>query len=178
MDTLDMFDDVDRLRDLRIGIEKVMFKYFDKYSSLPNVHEKSVASQTKLRSKSHPLEAFTETPSNKSQTTAKPVTSPTKHDFVVRVTDISSVYLSKDVEATRAMCVLMDNHTVVNRTSVMAVLQRVANSEISTEISAEYYTGELYSPPKPSKVEVHLPLIIGVSIGKYVSFNTRGGGAV
>lgn len=168
MDTMDMFNDVDSLRDLRIGIEDIMFKYFDKYSLLPD--DSSVSSQVKQNTKSmaSPLEALKDTTVNQSLSTPKPTVSPTGHDFVVRIISIGPVLVSKNVEATRALCVLLDNDTLINSSSVMMVLKHVPNSEISTEIAAMYYTGQLYIPLKPSKVQVHLPWIIGVSIGEWV----------
>lgn len=69
-------------------------------------------------------------------------------------------------DATRVVCVLLDNFTVVDGHYVDEVLSRVPSGMITSELQVDYYTGKLYKKKTGSKVEMHLPLIIGASVGE------------
>lgn len=170
MESMEFFNDIDRIRDLKIGIEKIMSTYYDWYKS--NVNATSVSSQVKEDKENSPAYDFNEMSSSHSKNGTK--ASSSNHDFVVRMLDLKAVYLTKTSQGTQASCIVMDGRTVINATDVMSVLRLVPDYMISDAIAAKYYTGELYVPPKTSSLPIHLPLIIGVTVGKYLGKNREG----
>ena len=91
-----------------------------------------------------------------------------KHVFMVRLLeDEMQPVVKEDLgDATRVVCVLLDNFTVVDGHYVDEVLSRVPRGMIASELQVDYYTGKLYKKKPGSKVQMHLPLIIGVSVGE------------
>lgn len=159
MEAMELFNDIDRIRALKVGVEGIMFTYFDQVMT----SNSSLGSQIKE-------EDVNESPSlnfnhmdNSFQNNSK---QSHKHDFVVRVISMTSVMITDKLLGTQLSCLVMDRRTVLNATDVMAVLTFLPSYKISNAIAARYYTGELYSPPKESSLPMHLPLIIGVFVGK------------
>jgi len=90
----------------------------------------------------------------------------TKHVFMVRLLELQTVVKEDMGNATRVVCVLLDNFTLVDGHYVDEVLSRVPSGDISSYLAVEYYPGKLYKPG--SSMEMHLPLIIGVSVGFFL----------
>ena len=88
-----------------------------------------------------------------------------KHVFMVRLLEMHAVLTEDEEKATRVVCVLIDNFTVVDGHYVDEVLSRVSVWNISSELKVEYYPGKLYK--KVSTMKMHLPLIIGASVGEW-----------
>lgn len=88
---------------------------------------------------------------------------------MVRWLDMHRVVKEDRDEATRIVCVLLDNFTVVDGHYVDEVLSRVSSWSVSEELKVDYYTGKLYKKKTVSKMDMHLPLIIGVSVGEWLS---------
>lgn len=70
-------------------------------------------------------------------------------------------------EATRVVCVLIDNFTVVDGHFVDEVLSRVPDWSISSTLKVEYYSGKLHKSHTGSPLKMHQPLIIGVCVGEW-----------
>ena len=96
------------------------------------------------------------------------------HAFMVRLLELQPVMLEDKETATRVVCVLLDNFTVVDAHYVDEVLSRVSSADISSYLEVQYYTGKLYKKKTGSSIQMHLPLIIGVSVGEYI-WRGRGG---
>lgn len=93
-----------------------------------------------------------------------------KHYFIVRLLGMRSVEKEDRQEATRVVCVLIDNFTVVDGHFVDEVLSRVPGWKISSTLKVEYYSGKLYKSHTDSPMKMHLPLIIGVSLGEWIVY--------
>lgn len=91
-----------------------------------------------------------------------------KHNFMVRLLEMRLVTKEDREEATRVVCVLIDNFTVVDRHFVDEVLSRVSDWNISSTLKVEYYTGKLYKSRTDSTMKMHQPLIIGVCVGEWI----------
>ncbi|KXJ23721.1 uncharacterized protein LOC110249945 [Exaiptasia diaphana] len=161
MESLEIFNDIDRKRDFKLGIEQIMFTYYDLFKSSDN--NNSVASQVKEedtdRSPSFNLNEMDR--SNNNNNTKQT----SHHNFVARILEAKSVFITEKLQGTQLSCVVLDGRTVINASDVTAVFELVPSYKISNAIAARYYTGELYSPPKTSSLPIHLPLIIGASVG-------------
>lgn len=90
-----------------------------------------------------------------------------KHYFIVRLLEMHSVTKEDLQEATRVVCVLIDNFTVVDGHFVDEVLSRVPDWNISSTLKVEYYSGKLHKSHTDSPLKMHQPLIIGVCVGEW-----------
>lgn len=166
-DSIDDLSLLVRKRDIKRGLEQLMELYYDTEPTTPSDEEGSVT-QARL-SVLDGDNGTTADPDNPSvsedgdQGTSQTVT---KHVFMVRLLELQSVVKEDMGNATRVVCVLLDNFTMVDGHYVDEVLSRVPSGDISSYLAVEYYPGKLYKPG--SSMEMHLPLIIGVSVGEYV----------
>lgn len=148
MDNMEFFNDVDRIRDLKTGVEGIMFAYYDLFMN----NKTQLVKRDTTPTAAFNLDQIRSNHSNR--------------DFVVRMLDMKSVYITQSLQGTQVSCVVLDGQTVLNATDVKGVLSLVPDYKISDAIAAQYYTGGLYVHPKTSSLPIHLPLIIGVSVGK------------
>ena len=172
-DSIDDLSLLVRKRDIKRGLEKLMELYFDAEPSSQSDDEVSVT-QARLNM----LDGDNETTPNADSPLDDSFTpasddgdqgiSPagTRHVFMVRLLELQTVVKKDKGNATRVVCVLLDNFTVVDGHYVDEVLSRVPGGDISSYLAVEYYPGKLYKPG--SSIEMHLPLIIGVSVGEFV----------
>ena len=72
-----------------------------------------------------------------------------KHVFMVRLLeDEMQPVVKEDLgDATRVVCVLLDNFTVVDGHYVDEVLSRVPSGMIASELQVDYYSGPGGAPP-------------------------------
>ena len=178
-DSIDDLSLLVRKRDIKRGLEKLMELYFDAEPPSQSDDEGSVTqARLSLLDGDNGTSANTDNPSDDSSTSAgndgdqEMAATGTKHVFMVRLLELQTVVKEDMGNATRVVCVLLDNFTVVDGHYVDEVLSRVPSQDISSYLEVEYYSGKLYKPG--SSMEMHLPLIIGVSVGEYVRL-VRGG---
>lgn len=178
-DSIDDLSLLVRKRDIKRGLEKLMELYYDAEPSSQSDDEGSVTqARLSMLDGDNGTSANTDNPSDDSSTPASKdgdqelAPAETKHVFMVRLLELQAVVKEDMGNATRVVCVLLDNFTVVDGHYVDEVLARIPSQDISSYLAVEYYPGKLYKPG--SSIEMHLPLIIGVSVGKYVEL-VRGG---
>lgn len=175
-DSIDDLSLLVRKRDIKRGLEQLMELYYDTEPS--QLDDEGSATQARL-SMLDGDNGTTANADNPSDDFSTPISDDgeqgmsstgTKHVFMVRLLELQTVVKEDMGNATRVVCVLLDNFTVVDGHFVDEVLSRVPNGDISSYLVVEYYSGKLYKPG--SSIEMHLPLIIGVSVGEYVQFVT------
>ena len=168
-DSIDDLSNLVRKRDIKRGLERLMELYYDAEPSSQSDYEGS-ATQARLSmlDGNNGTTVNGDNPSDDFSTPGDQGMSPTgtKHVFMVRLLELQTVIKEDMGNATRVVCVLLDNFTVVDGHFVDEVLSRVPSGDISSYLEVEYYSGKLYKPG--SSMEMHLPLIIGVSVGEYV----------
>ena len=178
-DSIDDLSLLVRKRDIKRGLEQLMELYYDTEPSSQSDDEGSVT-QARLSmldgdngttpNADNPSEdSFTPASDDGDQGKSRTGSS---HVFMVRLLELQTVVKEDMGNATRVVCVLLDNFTVVDGHYVDEVLSRVPDGHISSYLVVKYYPGKLYKPD--SSIEMHLPLIIGVSVGEYVEL-VRGG---
>lgn len=181
-DSMEDLGDLVRQRDIKRGLERLMELYYDDIrSSEPQASATSSSdggAQTQARldrlDGNNGSSLKTNRPSGLSSTPARVVgnkettSAEVKHVFMVRLLDRQLVDKEDKEKATRVVCVLLDNFTVVNGHYVDEVLSRVSPWNISSELKVDYYSGKLYRKTTGSTVKIHLPLIIGVSVGFFL----------
>lgn len=172
-DSIDDLSLLVRKRDIKRGLEQLMELYYDTEPSSQFDDEGSSAPQARLSM----LDGDNGTTANADNTSddfSTPFSddgdqgiSPTgtKHVFMVRLLELQTVVKKDKRIATRVVCVLLDNFTLVDGHFVDEVLSRVPSGDISSYLVVEYYSGKLHKPG--SSIEMHLPLIIGASVGEY-----------
>ena len=166
-ENVDELDLLARKRDIKRGLEKLMELYYDKAEDNGKWGTKIRRS---LQDSDNATSHSTDEPSDQS---SNPESSDgledkeVKHVFMVRLLELQPVLTEKQENATRVVCVLLDNFTVVNGHFVDEVLSKVTSEDVSSTLLVEYYTGKLYREKPGSTIAVHLPLIIGVSVGKW-----------
>ena len=179
-DSIDDLSLLVRKRDIKRGLEQLMELYYDTEPS--QLDDEGSATQARL-SMLDGDNGTTANADNPSDDFSTPISDDgeqgmsstgTKHVFMVRLLELQTVVKEDMGNATRVVCVLLDNFTVVDGHFVDEVLSRVPNGDISSYLVVEYYSGKLYKPG--SSIEMHLLLIIGVSVGEYVQFVTEGWG--
>ena len=172
-DSIDDLSLLVRKRDIKRGLEQLMELYYDTEPTTQSDEEGSVT-QARL-SVLDGDNGTTAAPDNPSDDSFNPVSEDgdqgmsqagIKHVFMVRLLELQSVVKEDMGNATRVVCVLLDNFTLVDGHYVDEVLSRVPSGDISSYLVVEYYPGKLYKPG--SSMEMHLPLIIGGSVGEYV----------
>lgn len=161
-DSVDELDLLVRKRDIKLGLEKLMELYYDKTDDGRTRARRSLLDND--NETSHSTDEPSDQPSGpeSSDTHEK---KGAKHVFMVRLLELQPVLTENQDNGTRVVCVLLDNFTVVDGHYVDEVLSRVPSEDISSSLQVEYYTGKLYKKKTGSTIAVHLPLIIGVSVG-------------
>ena len=172
-DSIDDLSLLVRKRDIKRGLEQLMELYYDAEPS-SQFDDEGSATQARLSmvdgdngttaNADNPSDDFS-TP-NSDDGDQEMSSTGSKHVFMVRLLELQTVVKEDMGNATRVVCVLLDNFTVVDGHFVDEVLSRVPSGDISSYLAVEYYSGKLYKPG--SSMEMHLPLIIGVSVGEYV----------
>lgn len=177
-DSMGDLDEVVRKRDIKRGLEKLMELYYDGEPVSQTDDDVDTLTQARLSvlDSNNASSSNTDEPSHRS---SDPVSSDApeamvpKHVFMVRLLELQPVMKEDAENGTRVVCVLLDNFTVVDGHYVDEVLSRIPSDEISSSLLVEYYTGKLYKPG--STIAMHLPLIIGVSVGKFNLVTQLGG---
>lgn len=164
-DSVDELDLLVRKRDIKLGLEKLMELYYDKTDDGRTRARRSLLDND--NETSHSTNEPSDQPSGpeSSDTHEK---KGAKHVFMVRLLELQPVLTENQDNGTRVVCVLLDNFTVVDGHYVDEVLSRVPSEDISSSLQVEYYTGKLYKKKTGSTIAVHLPLIIGVSVGFFL----------
>lgn len=171
-DSIDDLSLLVRKRDIKRGLELLMELYYDAEPT-SQFDDEGSATQARLSmlNGDNGTAANADNPSDDFST---PISgdqgmSPTgtKHVFMVRLLELQTVVKEDMGNATRVVCVLFDNFTVVDGHYVDEVLSRVPSGDISSYLVVEYYSGKLYK--RGSSIEMHTTLIVGVSVGEYVS---------
>lgn len=164
-DSVDELDLLVRKRDIKLGLEKLMELYYDKTDDGRTRARRSLLDND--NETSHSTDEPSDQPSGpeSSDTHEK---KGAKHVFMVRLLELQPVLTENQDNGTRVVCVLLDNFTVVDGHYVDEVLSRVPSEDISSSLQVEYYTGKLYKKKTGSTIAVHLPLIIGVSVGFFL----------
>lgn len=164
-DSVDELDLLVRKRDIKLGLEKLMELYYDKTDDGRTRARRSLLDND--NETSHSTDEPSDQPSGpeSSDTHEK---KRAKHVFMVRLLELQPVLTENQDNGTRVVCVLLDNFTVVDGHYVDEVLSRVPSEDISSSLQVEYYTGKLYKKKTGSTIAVHLPLIIGVSVGFFL----------
>lgn len=164
-DSVDELDLLVRKRDIKLGLEKLMELYYDKTDDGRTRARRSLLDND--NGTSHSTDEPSDQPSGpeSSDTHEK---KGAKHVFMVRLLELQPVLTENQDNGTRVVCVLLDNFTVVDGHYVDEVLSRVPSEDISSSLQVEYYTGKLYKKKTGSTIAVHLPLIIGVSVGFFL----------
>ena len=172
-DSIDDLSLLVRKRDIKLGLEQLMELYYDTEPS-SQLDDEGSATQARLSMLDGDNGTTTNT-DNPSGDFSTPISDDgdqgmshtgTQHVFMVRLLELQTVVKEDKGNATRVVCVLLDNFTVVDGHFVDEVLSRVPSGDISSYLVVEYYSGKLYKPG--SSIQMHLPLIIGVSVGEYV----------
>lgn len=182
-DRIEDLGELVRRRDIKRGLERLMELYFDSEATSEGqvgaTSSSDGASLTEARldvlNGNNGSSVKTESPTGRS---SKPSSmdirneetgaAKIKHVFMVRLLEMHVVVKENEETATRVVCVLIDNFTVVEGHYVDEVLSRVSVWNISSALKVHYYAGKLYKKKSGSTMKMHLPLIIGVSVGFFL----------
>ena len=177
-DSMDELNLLVRKRDIKRGLERLMDLYYD---AEPSSHAGDGDTVTQARMSVLDGDIGTSPKADNPSDDSSPLTSDDehmemapakhKHKFMVRLLELQPVVKEDMGNGTRVVCVLLDNFTVVDGHYVDEVLSRVKSEDVSSYLVVEYYTGKLWKPKSSSSIQMHLPLIIGVSVGKCAERN-------
>lgn len=177
-DTIEELGDMVRRRNIERGLERLMDLYFDE--GFPSERQ---GKATTYSSEGAPLgqsrldvldgdngtSVKTENSaghSNEDGGNRGPIPATAKHIFMVRLLEKHVVTKEDNEEATRLVCVLIDNFTVVDGHYVDEVLSRVSDWDISSTLTVEYYSGKLRKNRTGSTMK--MSLIVGISVGVFL----------
>lgn len=177
-DTIEELGDMVRRRNIERGLERLMDLYFDE--GFPSERQ---GKATTSSSEGAPLgqsrldvldgdngtSVKTENSaghSNEDGGNRGPIPATAKHIFMVRLLEKHVVTKEDNEEATRLVCVLIDNFTVVDGHYVDEVLSRVSDWDISSTLTVEYYSGKLRKNRTGSTMK--MSLIVGISVGVFL----------
>ena len=180
-DSIDDLSLLVRKRDIKRGLERLMELYYDADEPSSHADDGDAVTQARLSV----LDGDNGTSANAGNLSddsstftsddgeAEIAPAERKHVFMVRLLELQPVVKEDMKNATRVVCVLLDNFTVVDGHYVDEVLSKVKSQDISSSLVVEYYTGKLWKPTG-SSMEMHLPLIIGVSVGECTQLTLKG----
>ena len=165
--------DIVRQRNIKRGLESLMKIYFDLSTKVISDNEVNVT-QARLSlldgnnssSFRNPNPSDRVLPSEIPEVKGATDSASEKHEFMVRLLEFQTVVKEGGGQATRVICVLLDNYTVIDGHYVDEVLSRIPSEDVSRYLMVQYYTGRLQrGGDGSSSIAMHLPLIIGVSVG-------------